>query len=190
LEHRHPITAELVYLFIEADEDRLANLRQEIGRLALPSNVKVSTLLGRFDETMSGLLSQLDAVGQRLAPTFAFVDPFGWSQTPFSIVKRLLTNDKCELLINFMYEDINRFIGVSEHADKWDHLFGTEDWRDIVAIQQASQRRRAIHDLYQRQLRTIAGAQYVRSFEMRNKRVNVQPPSPLGSKGRAPERRA
>jgi three-Cys-motif partner protein len=169
LEHRHPITAELIYLFIEADEHRLANLRQEIGKLPLRPNIDVHTHLGRFDETMSGVLDQLGQQGRRLAPTFAFVDPFGWSQTPFSVLQRLLANSHCELLINFMYEEINRFLGREEHAEKWTRLFGTEDWRPIAAIQGSAERRQAIHDLYQRQLKQAGRATYVRSFEMRNR---------------------
>jgi three-Cys-motif partner protein len=169
LEHRNPIRAALVYLFIEADEHRLANLQQEIAKLSLRPNMEVHTHLGRFDETMSGVLDRLSQQGRRLAPTFAFVDPFGWSQTPFSVLQRLLASSHCELLINFMYEEINRFLGREEHAEKWSRLFGTEDWRPIAAIEGSAERRQAIHNLYQRQLRQAAHARYVRSFEMRNR---------------------
>ena len=76
----------------------------------------------------------------QLAPVFAFVDPFGWSQIPFSTTKRLLANSRCEVLIilinliNLMYEEVNRFLAHSGHADTWDRLFGTSDWRSILPM--------------------------------------------------------
>lgn len=69
-----------------------------------------------------------------------------------------------------MYEEINRFLGLPEHADTWDRLFGTAQWRAIVPVREAAERRRRIHDLYQQQLRQDAGARHVRSFEMRNQK--------------------
>ncbi len=41
---------------------------------------------------------------------FAFIDPFGYSDTPMSIISRLMRYYGCEVLITFMYEEINRFL--------------------------------------------------------------------------------
>jgi three-Cys-motif partner protein len=168
LEHRLRPSARLVYLFIEENRERKESLDREITALALPPNFAVHTHLGRFDETLNGVLDEVAHEGMRLLPTFAFVDPCGWSQTPFRTIERLLTRHRAEVLINFMYEEINRFILVPEHAASFDHLFGTPEWRGIASMSGAAERRRFIRDLYGRQLRTRAGARFVRSFEMRN----------------------
>jgi len=41
LEHSHPIAAELVFLFIEADDERKANPDREMAKLRLPSSYRV-----------------------------------------------------------------------------------------------------------------------------------------------------
>jgi hypothetical protein len=37
-----------------------------------------------------------------LPPTFAFIDPFGWTGVPFQLIKEILANKSCEVLFNFM----------------------------------------------------------------------------------------
>jgi three-Cys-motif partner protein len=148
LEHRAPITAEVVYLFIEADPERKAHLDQELARLALPGNIEVHTREGYFDEALTGLLDDLSHSGGQLIPTFAFADPFGFSHTPFQTIARLLSYPHCEMLINFMHEEVNRFLSHPDHAATLDRLFGTPDWREIVPMKEVAARRRMIHDLY------------------------------------------
>jgi hypothetical protein len=97
-----------------------------------------------------------------------FIDPFGFSNTPFASIERILSNEKSEVLINFMYEEINRFISHPGLPDNYSALFGTAEWKTVQAIEGPDERRRAIHDIYLRQLRKAA--KYVRSFEMLNHR--------------------
>ena len=101
-----------------------------------------------------------------MAPSFVFIDPFGFSHTPFTIIQRILRNPRCEVLVNFMYEEVNRFLGLEQHAADYDALFGTSDWLDVREKSGSVERRKAIHDIYLRQLKTCA--KYVHSFEMRN----------------------
>src|SRR4051812_36332288 len=39
-----------------------------------------------------------------------FIDPTGWTGYPFTKIAPLLEPPKCEVLINFMYDSINRFV--------------------------------------------------------------------------------
>jgi hypothetical protein len=107
--------------------------------------------------------------GKPLPPTFAFIDPFGWTGVPFSLVKEILSFESCEVLFNFMYEEINRFIEHPDQTKNFDELFGTDAWRNVSGIEDKDARRAFFHDLYARQLRADAGARYVRAFEMRNR---------------------
>lgn len=106
----------------------------------------------------------------RLPPTFAFIDPFGWSGVPFAIARQILSYPSCEVLINFMYEEINRFLGHPDQQPNFDSFFGTDEWREGLELHDPRSRNRFLHDLYYSQLREAAGADYVRSFEMRNER--------------------
>lgn len=167
-DHSYPITAELICLFVEGDEERARHLKSVLDELSssLPANVKWRVVHGGFDEHLSNTFELLEKQKKNIAPTFVFVDPFGFSHTPFSTVKKILENSRSEVLINFMYEEVNRFLAVDAHAQDYDALFGTPEWRSILSVSGASERKNAIHEIYLRQLKTAA--KYVHSFEMRN----------------------
>lgn len=173
----------VVFFFIEQDADRCKHLEQLLAQRwqesELPPKATYEVYKGNFDETMTGLLTELEQRQQRLAPTFAFIDPFGYSHTPMQTIKRLMVHPKCEVLITFMYEEINRFITVDyqNKAKQYDALFGTTAWRLIedatsqsTARSLPQERKKFIHNLYSEQLRHDGGAKYVRSFCMRNKK--------------------
>ena len=176
LNHQHPPTgAEVQFVFIEKDKERAAHLQSLLDAKAeeLPNYVQYRVICGEFDSKLGELLTSIEAGGHRLAPTFAFIDPFGYSGIPMETIARLMRHDKCEVLINFMFEEVNRFLAYDNdsHGATLDRLFGTGEWREIIAQPLApAQREKRLHDLYQRQLRISGGATYVRSFKMRNKR--------------------
>jgi three-Cys-motif partner protein len=165
--HRSLIKAETVYLFIEKDAVRCEHLRRRVDeeRPSLPNNCHVEVICGKFDETMTAILDYLDEQAVRLAPAFVMVDPFGVSGAPMSIIDRILQNPKAEVYISFMYEAINRFLATDEFGPPLDSLFGCPDWRHAIEIEDREERKRALYDLYEKQLRR-AGAEYVLHFEI------------------------
>lgn len=159
----------LLFLFIEKDEDRADHLRDLVADLGLPKNFHSKIVSAAFEEGFRTHLLDFYAKDDKpLPPTFAFIDPFGWSQTPFELVKTILSFPSCEVLINFMYEEVNRFVSHPDHPATFDRLFGTDRWRQVLKIHDKLARKAFLHDLYVSQLREEAGARYVRSFEMRN----------------------
>src|SRR5215472_12785596 len=76
--HRPNMGAEVVYLFIEARHDRMEYLRSEVASRSLPDNVRVHCVEGRYEDIFRRQLSSVQQAGRQLAPTFAFVDPFGY----------------------------------------------------------------------------------------------------------------
>lgn len=101
LDHSHfdRMSSEFLLVFNEQDDERFAALEDVIGRLTeergLPKNVRVITENESFPELAEDILEALD--GQHLAPTFAFLDPFGYRDVPMELIKRLLAFDRCEL---------------------------------------------------------------------------------------------
>lgn len=159
------------FLFIEQDSARCRHLEQLLAQYRTQDSVQYQVFEGNFDETMTDLLAQLEEKQMRLAPTFAFIDPFGYSHTPMKTIQRLMSHPKCEVLITFMYEEINRFLTAdyTGKEDQYTALFGTTEWQRIAnTTLEARARRDGIHDLYQNQLKNVAKADYVRSFCMRN----------------------
>jgi hypothetical protein len=114
---------------------------------------------------MTQVLDALDAQAKALAPCLVMVDPFGVSETPMSVIRRILKNSKSEVYISFMYEFINRFKGTSDFEPHLDQLFGTSNWRNGLAIDDPECRKQFFYDLYETQLRQ-AGAKHVVHFEL------------------------
>jgi len=170
-DHRAKPKAEVVFIFIEKEEDRFEHLGQTVGEIkpTLPSNFKLNCVHGLFNDEMTKVFDYLDEQKAHIAPSFVFIDPFGFSHTPFETIQRIMQNRRCEVLITFMYEEINRFLSHPDHPETYDLLFGTDEWREVVPVKEPDQRRRMIHDIYRDQLRKVAGIEYVRSFEMQNR---------------------
>lgn len=171
IEQPRPITAKVDYHFIELDKRRAEHLETEIAELTVPSNVTTYIHAGRsFQDTFPEVWRQYEPKsGRSRPPTFVFIDPFGF-KIPFSHVAAVLREPSCEVLVNFMFEEINRFLAQEQQPDNFDDLFGCGDWRQGIGIREPAHRIKFLHDLYARQLSQAAGADFVRSFAMRNER--------------------
>jgi len=170
-EHTLKLDAELVFWFIEARKDRCEHLKELLSKEELPANIKYEVECSKFDESLTALFDALDEQGKRIAPTFAFIDPFGYSDTPFHVIERIMKNDKCEVLITFMSGFLNRFKSDSHKENAFDMLFGTTEWREIILDSSSggkSDEKKFVY-FYQNRLESVA--KYVRTFEMIN-RVN------------------
>ena len=78
----------------------------------------------------------------RHSPMISFIDPFGYSDTPMSEVKKFIGHEK-EILINVMSSFIHRF--KNKHVDQIKGLFGVNNlptWTDC----------KGLSNLYQKQL--------------------------------------
>jgi three-Cys-motif partner protein len=165
-----PLTAKVHFFFVEKDDARADHLRKQVALRALPANFSVIVEGGiTFEAAFEKRYSEFVRNG-RLMPTFAFIDPFGWTGAPFSLVKNILAHRSCEVFVNFMYEEINRFIGHPDQVTNFNSFFGTDAWKRCVDLTDPRMRNRCLHDLYLQKLHTTAGAAYVRSFEMSNAR--------------------
>jgi three-Cys-motif partner protein len=170
--HIKALTGETVFWFIDNDASRIAHLRSELQELSLPVNFKVMTDNGRFDEKLRAVLNNIDSQGAQLAPTFIFIDPFGFAGVPYSLVKRTLEKPRCEALITFMVDSINRWLDhpdekIREHIAE---IFGTRDCFNID--RRSPDRIGLLRELYQKQLQAIA--KFVRYFELRDRTGRVE----------------
>jgi len=164
-EHTANLTSKINFLFIEEIEDRAKNLDEEIQKLKLKANFHPSVVHGKFHQVIENALKRLESDGKIIAPTFVFIDPFGFSGVPATLVDKLLNNRKVEVFINFAVDSINRFIGTDEGKKHIKELFGA-DGIDEVINNYSADRIRDLRDLYQIMLKSMSG--FVRYFEMRN----------------------
>jgi len=160
---------EIVFLFIEKRKDRAEKLKEVLRREFpdLPNdNIKYFVVSDEFDRTLDKLLADLDSQSSSLAPTFAFIDPFGYSGFPMDLMERLLAQPKCEIFITFMSGFIKRFLdeGKEEVLTK---LFNSTEWMDIKKSQNPKDQQ--VLDLYIKQLKKCCSVEHVKSFKMINK---------------------
>jgi len=167
LEHKLDFKSKILFFFIEKNKKRYECLENELKKMELPTNISYECECGLFSEVIDKKLKPIEENGSNLIPTFAFIDPFGVSHTPFAIVKRLLKNNRCEVFINFMYDAITRFINNPKYQENYDELFGCDDWQKYKDIKNPKEKLELIHNLYKKQLEKHA--KYVRSFKMINK---------------------
>lgn len=169
LEHKANIKSEIIMNFIEADKRRCEYLKQKVNSLKIPSNIKTECICAKFDETLTKIFKYIDEQKTRIAPAFVFIDPFGFTGIPFSLIKRIMQNERCEVLINFMYEEINRFIDDKKLWSSLIETFGTNKWKEMISEKDSRKRVELLHAVYKEQLEKEAGIKFVRSFKMVNK---------------------
>ncbi len=159
------------FLFVDENKDRIDHLKSELDKIATPNNFIIFPIQNQFEDTLTELLDNMDAKGERMAPTFAFIDPFGFKGAPFRLVERLLNNPKTEVFINIMADSINRF---TEHPDDQVkkhivELFGTKKVLEVINF--CGNRVKNFKNLYQEQLEKCA--KFVRYFEMRDRKNRI-----------------
>lgn len=148
-------------LFIEKDEAAYQDLRNAINN---QNHILAQTVNGEFEDHINTI--------KRFAGNsfiFLFVDPTGWQG--FGLEKMLpLMQLRGEVLINFMYDHINRFI---EHADsgisdQMNNLMGGTDWRKEfeARLRNGLSREDAILETYKHRLKLLGGYKYVSSIRV------------------------
>jgi three-Cys-motif partner protein len=169
---------EFVFIFIEADTENAQSLEQEIdafkaARAPWPQKVKTMIVNEKFDVTAQSILDYLRQQKSNMAPTFAFVDPFGYSGLPMDVLADLLSYPRSEVFVNFMVGHVQRFIRRDGQEDAMRSLFGMDVHRIIEGYNGQADRVRYLRDVYGQQLQERAEFDYVQSFGMINQTGNI-----------------
>jgi len=170
---------EFVFFFVEADPENYLSLKEALddfkaSKQPWPQNVKYHVINDRFDEYATALINHLREQKRTLAPTFAFIDPFGYSGLPMDLLADLLAYPKTELFVNFMVGHVQRFIKRDGQENAMRSLFG-KDVSEILAAYVPGDAGRVeyLHNVYKQQLHERVGFDYVQSFAMINSTGNT-----------------
>src|SRR5438067_1468658 len=104
--------------------------------------------------------------GHTLVPTFAFIDPFGYSAASMSLTGRFLGFRRTEALFFLPLSFIHRFVGREGQESALTALFDSEDWREAIALK-GEERSTFLLELFERQLQSQGRVEHVRSFQVR-----------------------
>src|SRR3990172_12108658 len=158
-----------LYLF-EIDQHNFDQLNTELSAFGeLPPNIILHPFREDYAAHLQSAIDGLHASHAQMAPSFAFVDPYGFTIS-MGLLNQFIAFPTCELLVNFMYRYIDMAIHQPAQADNMDALFGSPDWRALPEIHDPEQRAEATLSLFSAQLR----AKYVSHMYMRGENNSLK----------------
>ncbi len=158
--------AKLKIICIEKDQDNFSNLKEVLERESkkLQNRKKIDLYLENsdFDTVVTKILDNLEQTKRNIAPSFFFIDPFGYKAVPFNTIKRILAYPKTEIFFTFMISFIHRFLEYERISPSLTRLFGTDEWHQIIDL---PDRETALIELYREQLHR-AGVKFTWQFKV------------------------
>ena len=145
-------------LFIEKELTAFHELKRATSSV---SDITVEALHGEFEQRIPDILR---FVGSSFS--LVFIDPTGWTGFGLDRIAPILQHQPGEVLINFMFDHINRFLQDprSEITASFDELFGGPGWGSSVQAVQHDQRREdAVVKLYRERMRATGGFRHITS---------------------------
>jgi len=140
------------FVFMEINQENYDSLCSEIASLRWQADsVSIRCFYEDYESRLRQILDEHTRAGTQLGPTFAFVDPFGFSLS-MDLLNDLLSVPHTELLVNFMYRFVDMAMYNPPQADNLDTLFGGPQWRQLADIGDYDQRTEATIGLFADQL--------------------------------------
>lgn len=158
------------FWFVESSPGVAASLQGEIAgiRDSLPGNLRIHDVVQKdFESGFRDIVARLKS-DHGMPPTFAFVDPFGYSDTTMRTFVDFLANPHCEIFFTFMAPSVARFTRMQNerHFETLNSLFGSDAWKKCDD-KDGRQKIRCLVEAYSEQL--SKGVNYVKIFEMQDK---------------------
>jgi len=164
---------ELVFFFIEIDKARHDNLKEKLQGMNLPDTFKIALECNSFDMCIGEILADISQRGKQLAPSFFFIDPFGVTGFPMSLIENIAKQPRSEALITFNYQPLNQwFLQDPLKHNNLDALFGNDKWKEALKISIPKQKEEFLRKLYQKSLENLGWK--VRPFCMINEYNQTQ----------------
>ena len=169
MEHRdrEKFKGKILFFFVEKNKTSAEHLKRLVQSIPLkgPPEIEVQVIGAPFEKAIVNILDGLQAGGREVPPSFVMIDPYGVSQTPLEVIRRILQNDSSEVYITFMYNFISRFRSEAGFEEALNSLFGANDWEPGRNITDTYQKKQFFYDLYKSKLKS-AGAEFVVNFEL------------------------
>ena len=167
----------LYCFFIEEDRNRYDFLKKEIEGFSSNKNIVICSYQDTFVKALKNIQKDFSFAFSNNTPLFVFIDPFGPTGVPFSVIRDILSASTSEVLINLDADGIARILKAKEKADhekNLNEIFGDDSWRGLLNESLSFDRlSRKMLDLYKEKLRNIKDIKYVFAFEMRTKKSSL-----------------
>jgi three-Cys-motif partner protein len=111
-------------LFVEKDPISFASLKEATASV---TDLEIHVLNGDFEETIGDVLR---FVGNEFS--LVFIDPTGWTGFALNKIAPILKHTPGEVLINFMFDYVNRFLDANVAPTSFDELMGGPGWAEAI----------------------------------------------------------
>jgi three-Cys-motif partner protein len=121
----------------------------------------IKTYCGEFESAISEIQAFIGA-----SFPLIFIDPTGWKGYSFNKIGALFDRPKCEVLINFMYDFVNRAASMSDAKtiSSLDPILGGPKWE--ARLDPSLPRGRAVEKLFRDNLATVGNFDFVVSTKI------------------------
>jgi three-Cys-motif partner protein len=162
----------LTFVLIEPNAARFSCLQSEISAIEprLPANATVLLIPASFADVMSDRARFMGADAAQ-APSFVFIDPFGYKSTKLNEISNLLSFGHSEAFIYVPLWHIARFLDKVELADTFSKVYGDDRWKAARSELGWPARHDRLRELFHESL--AEHVTYVRWFEMRGRNANT-----------------
>lgn len=144
-------------LFVEKDPAAYAQLAKAVSCHHKPDEgFEVETFCGAFEDAVPKIQA---AIGG--AFPLIFIDPTGWTGYAFPKIREIFASSKCEVLINFMYGHISRFVTSQDEKTiaSLDPILGGPGW--YARLDKNMEPGPAVEKLFRETLKGAGGFKYV-----------------------------
>lgn len=148
--------------FSENNRQAYAKLATAIAPFHKPEeDFEIKTYCGEFENAISEIET---FVGSSFP--LIFIDPTGWTGYSFNKIGTLFNRPKCEVLINFMYDFVNRAASMSDAKtiSSLDPILGGPGWE--TRLDPTLPRGRAVEKLFRHNLATVGNFDFVVSTKI------------------------
>jgi three-Cys-motif partner protein len=174
LEHPLQFPIPVKFLFIENDPERHQILSGVIAgyrsRAAQEPRVQIEMpIQGDCTTVLGGRLQTYKQNNQPFGPALVFLDQFGYSAVPISLISSIMENPKCEVFSYLEWTKLGWFLS---DQTKWEGItraFGGDEWKAALDMPK-KQKELHILNSYLNALKTRGKAKYVYNFSMHDEK--------------------
>lgn len=146
------------FIYCEIDKDNFENFQKVI------NDVK-TTKITLYNDDFENVLNQENIKKYyNQYPTLFFIDPFGYNLNILSC-RNLLNGWGNEIIINFMFDFINRFISDISIENCYNNFFGTDEWKKANGMT-GLERETFLVGLYKKKIKEVTKAKYVFAYRL------------------------
>ena len=155
--------------FMEEKRARYDNLLKRLAEQPSDPHIVIHTYHSTFELGMAQLREEMPLSFDGRHPLFVFIDPFGATGAPFSLVKDILSSPCSEVLINLDADGIGRILRageISRHKELLTQIYGDDSWEASLDDHNFARLCMQARDLYLEKLRGLPHVDFAFPFEM------------------------